>query len=732
MERIIVAPQVQKIAVLGGGIGALGTVFALTSKRGWRKRYEITVYQMGWRLGGKGASGRNQEGDKGERIEEHGFHVWMGFYDNAFKMIRQCYTELGGHGPFKTWKDAFKKHSYTVMEEEVGGQRKRWQIQFPTGPREPGTRVQFGLLEYAVRMWRLLVKRLPPAGVPEHTKPHVIVRVWRRVSRPLFVVVLLTLVIAQRLPLAVERALERRLDSERKPGKATIVLVSPVRRLFYSITRTLRHVIERISRQIAKWASAAALADPDEARRLTIFFDLGLSVIRGIVVDDIMDKGFDSIDHLEFKDWLRMHNAAAESIDSALVDAIYKGNFSFTGGDPNRPNFAAGVALHCFLRIFLAYKGALMYKMQAGMGDVVIAPLYLVLKRRGVQFKFFHKVERLAYDSANNRISEIHITEQVALADTSYDPIVTVDTAEGALECWPSTPKYELIQNGNELRESGINLESQWAHQWRDSRRLPPLKHGEDYDLVVLGISVGAFGTICRELVEQRQEWRDMIVKVDTVATQAMQLWLTPKLSALGWPLPSPLLVNYEDPEPNWLDSTQVHPYEKLPSNSIGTVAYFCSALKDPETIPRSGPNPFPELQLQAVKQTYEQWLRQHAGYLWPAAVTQNQPTDFRWDLLYDPQNRSGVDRLNWQYFRANLEPSERFVLSSVGSTPFRLRPDRSGVRGLYLAGDWTRNGFNSGCVEATVVSGLQCSRAIAGYPQFIIGERPFGIGLGS
>ena len=43
---------------------------------------EVTVYQRGWRLGGKGASSRGPNG----RIEEHGLHVWLGFYDNAFRL----------------------------------------------------------------------------------------------------------------------------------------------------------------------------------------------------------------------------------------------------------------------------------------------------------------------------------------------------------------------------------------------------------------------------------------------------------------------------------------------------------------------------------------------------------------------------------------------------------------------------------------------------------------------
>src|SRR5947207_7483086 len=69
---------------------------------------EVTVYQRGWRLGGKGASSRGPNG----RIEEHGLHVWLGFYDNAFRLLRSCYEELDRAStdpacPIQDWRDAF-------------------------------------------------------------------------------------------------------------------------------------------------------------------------------------------------------------------------------------------------------------------------------------------------------------------------------------------------------------------------------------------------------------------------------------------------------------------------------------------------------------------------------------------------------------------------------------------------------------------------------------------------
>src|SRR5262245_32933896 len=57
---------------------------------------DVTIFQMGGRLGGKGASSRNPQ--HANRIEEHGLHVWLGYYENAFRMIRTCFTELRERG----------------------------------------------------------------------------------------------------------------------------------------------------------------------------------------------------------------------------------------------------------------------------------------------------------------------------------------------------------------------------------------------------------------------------------------------------------------------------------------------------------------------------------------------------------------------------------------------------------------------------------------------------------
>lgn len=89
------APR-QRLAVLGGGLGSLAAVFEITEQPDWQQRYEITVYQLRHRLGGKGASGRNC--DAGQRIEEHGLHVWFGFYVSLVTVARPVVWSLGWPG----------------------------------------------------------------------------------------------------------------------------------------------------------------------------------------------------------------------------------------------------------------------------------------------------------------------------------------------------------------------------------------------------------------------------------------------------------------------------------------------------------------------------------------------------------------------------------------------------------------------------------------------------------
>jgi len=111
-----------RVAILGGGVSALSAAFALTEIDPKGEKYTITLYQLGWRLGGKTASGRNA--DQGQRIEEHGLHIWAGFYENAFTIMRSVLKALNRppSDPMATIADAFKRQNQIFYSEKTGEQ----------------------------------------------------------------------------------------------------------------------------------------------------------------------------------------------------------------------------------------------------------------------------------------------------------------------------------------------------------------------------------------------------------------------------------------------------------------------------------------------------------------------------------------------------------------------------------------------------------------------------------
>src|SRR5688572_18971887 len=127
----------EKLVILGGGAAAITAAFEL-SRPGWQERFEsITVYQVGWRLGGKGASGRGRHG----RIDEHGLHLWLGFYENAFRVMQDCYAELGRSpgAPLARWDDASRSRAASCSRIRTAAPgHTHWPILYPEDDRVPG------------------------------------------------------------------------------------------------------------------------------------------------------------------------------------------------------------------------------------------------------------------------------------------------------------------------------------------------------------------------------------------------------------------------------------------------------------------------------------------------------------------------------------------------------------------------------------------------------------------
>jgi hypothetical protein len=197
-----------------------------------------------------------------------------------------------------------------------------------------------------------------------------------------------------------------------------------------------------------------------------------------------------------------------------------------------------------------------------------------------------------------------------------------------------------------------------------------------------------------------------MLERGETVRTQGLQVWLAKAVEELRAPserdLLDPPATGYAEPFDTYCDMSQlleaeVHPGEPGPRG----VAYFCAVL--PDSVDASGAEG-------SVRNGARTYLEREAAAIWPGAVRDGV---FDWDVLFDPEGRDGSDRLDAQYVTANVAGTDRYVTTPAGSVDARLRPDASGFENLVLAGDWTHNGIDGGCVEAAVISGERAAEAL-------------------
>ena len=674
-------------------------------------RFEITVYQLGWRLGGKGASGRGPA----DRIEEHGLHVWLGFYENAFRLLRECYAELDRDESCRiaSWEDAFEKDNFVGMADRNAKDAwLQWTTYFPMADGQPGDPFDddnpFRLKSYLEHTIGLLKTLLTEVDTR-----------YSELSDAAEGASAESASASANLLDTVERLLSVGAIAA---GAGLATALSVLDKLLLPHSAEEDAAVIRMLRKLAtdtRKRLGSRVEEDDELRFKWEILDLVIAILVGILRDGIMTnpRGFEVIDDRDCREWLLENGASQHSVDSSFVRGLYDLAMAYPGGDATQPRLAAGQAVRGSLRMFFTYRGALFWKMTSGMGDVVFAPFYEVLKKRGVRFEYFHRLENVGLsepgedeEGSARYVNRLEFDVQAETLDgAEYQPLVDVR----GLPCWPSLPDYDQLKDGDELREQGRDFESFWDQGKTGTRTL---EVGEDFDFVVLGVGVGAIPYVCSEIVESDQRWRDMVEHVTSVPTQAFQVWLNDDLESLGWNRPGPTLSAFAKPFDTWSDMTHLVDEESF-SPEPKSIAYFCSVMPD-EGIADRDDAAFPERCHADVRQRAIDYLNASVRHLWPNAV--DEDGTFRWDLLTAPDNDNdaqGEARFDTQYWTANVNPSDRYTLAPPGSLRYRISPLDNSYDNLTLAGDWTDCGFNEGCVEAAVMSGRLAAHALCQKP---------------
>jgi uncharacterized protein with NAD-binding domain and iron-sulfur cluster len=207
------------------------------------------------------------------------------------------------------------------------------------------------------------------------------------------------------------------------------------------------------------------------------------------------------------------------------------------------------------------------------------------------------------------------------------------------------------------------------------------------------------------------------------VDTQVFQIWLRDDMQALGWNSPPVSFSSFVHPFETWADMGHLVDEEQWQTKPRA-IAYFCSALPDPSRPPGISDSDYCVRRRREVRRNAIHFLNHQVYQLWPKAS--RGKGRFRWQILVDPQegpsgrrpSTKGEARFDSQYWRANVNPTDRYVLSLPGTQKYRISPLDTTYDNFTVAGDWTACGLDTGCVEAAVISGRLAAHALTSRPK--------------
>ncbi|MEJ2501834.1 MAG: NAD(P)-binding protein, partial [Gemmatimonadota bacterium] len=484
-----------RVAVLGGGPAGLAAAFGLSATAELRDRYEVTVYQAGWRVGGKCGQGR--ERDRAWRIEQNGTHYVFGAYDNVFRTARQAFDELEAAGDhrFGTFDSNFIARNLLAMKQFFGGEWTTWAVELWGNDLKPGGEAEeltlgralekgiAALIEHHGRHAEHARPRGPGGSErpPEHETwvERIAELIGRQVDDVEDLVGVGLLHVAHHLAGLVDEA------GLRDPALRAIVWLLE---RFRAFLRDLLHA--RLDTHVG-------------ALRLWVMADFGISALLGIIEDDVFAPGrMAGLDRYDLREWLARHGASERTLYSAPVITWYNAIAAYEDGDVSRPDMSAAAGLQAMLRLGMTYKGAFAYQMSHEVGESVVAPVYQVLKNRGVRFMFFHRVWDVRPSETGDAIDVIEVERQVELKSgnpASYEPFVTLPGTDRPV--WPSTPLAEQIEGPCDFEPA---LDSFYTPH-RGPRHA--LRRGADFDVVVYALPAASLPRYCAGLIEQRPEW---------------------------------------------------------------------------------------------------------------------------------------------------------------------------------------------------------------------------------
>ena len=715
----------ERVWILGGGLGGLSTAWALSANEAARARFEVHVYQPGWRLGGKGRTGRNPNNQY--RVIEHGLHAFGGYYHNVFRLLRACATDTEIHRLF----EAETRIAFPIDLAERGEapQPKIVAFDWPTlGENAPGGWQSLpGGPRLAPTVPQLIGRMISYLGRldlfdPSSRHQRVSNGSTKRSSR------YLSTVAVQQLKEVKERS-PRRLQSdlgdadeakiENLLGEAEQVAqmfsdgsrpdaqkAEPQKGWQQQQSRSLDTVgqlarvtlglLEQLPEESSSPfelpdANGEAAPSAEERRALwRTVTRVCLASVVGILRFEADRKGLDCLNCLDFREFLQLSGASSATVNSGVVKGMYDYVFAYKDGDPDAPALAAGVAVRFMLLFFLDSEGGLQWHMTRGMGESVVLPLYEKLKEQGVNFHYYREACGMDLSADGSRVVGVRMRHQVGHPPEpkagALDPYLATyevrrpdDGTVERLQYWPDQPPPETL-GGQPLSElasrapgrADFGLEGPVA-----GAELPePIQYwvSEDFDALVLAVPPAA---VAPWLPKQlKPDWVDLIKPEHNVSTFSAQVWTRTKPRLRRF-----ILVGGDDRAyPSVADMSH-----QLAYDHTGAEGLFFLVGQAKRRAGQTGASA-----AEAARRSYQAFVDRNADLHRSRFAVLEDVTDL--------------------HVQKNLLPADLYCCSAPHTVNRRPRADYEPVRNLALAGDWVKTGLDFGCAEAAVLAGFQAA----------------------
>ena len=433
-------------------------------------------------------------------------------------------------------------------------------------------------------------------------------------------------------------------------------------------------------------------------------------LLKGTIAEIALSpKSFDDFDGIDFRAWLKSHGASDAMLDGPVTQIPYDGVFAYPGADTSNPRLAAGLAIRGMLRLAFFYEKAPYFVMNSGMGECVFAPIYEVLKSRGVAMELFSKVIELHMSGTLADKVVVQRQAKVTAGVDAYDPIVHI----GNIPCWTRDADLAQLDGGAALAGKDFFSDAELSFVSTDTFTL-----GVDFDHVVCAIPSPVTARILTGIAGNAELLG--IANIQTVCTVQVQTWLDRKIEDMGWKFGGVALGGFLQPLDTMLECSRLLSRELWTATAPVGLLYSCG----PFTPAWGGDTTNPAFQgaMNAVARTEARaFAKDHYVKVLPGADAGAGELDF--NVLYSPAPVS-PDRFEDAFVQANVNLAEQYVYCAPGELHFRPRPTNLARPNLHFAGDWTRNGIDVPCMEGVVVSALYVAQAITGQDQNIQAKR--------